>query len=203
MDLSNLASFRKQIAEAQTSIQKLYGLRRELDLKIADMKELVRANANFLPDEERASELLALEILKVPENIAEAVKITLFLAQARNQGLTPVQIKEQAQERGFDFSDYTNPMASIHSILKRMKEAQPPQVNFDEGTGTYTYTRPEPFDVADPSVYRYLSTSAWLRFVESDRDKSLEIAKETLKKFLADMEQRVRRKKRPKDDEEG
>ena len=61
---------------------------------------------------QKLAELLALEMLKVPENITEAVKITLFLARGRKQGLTPVQIKEQAQERGFDFSGYTNPMAS-------------------------------------------------------------------------------------------
>ncbi len=195
MDLSNLAAFRKQIAEAQASIQQLYGLQRALGSKISDLKELIRANANFLPDDEREAELLSLELLKVPENITEAVKITLFLATARKEGLTPIQIREQAHERGFDFSSYTNPMASIHTILKRMKEANPPHVALDEKTGTYTYIKESPFEISDPSVYSRLSSLAWFRVVDSDQEKAMEIAKETLTQFMNGIKQRTKRLK--------
>lgn len=195
MDLSNLVAFRKQIAEAQTSIQKLYGLRRNIDSKVADLKELVRANTNFLPTEEREAELLALEMFKIPENITEAVKITLFLARARKEGLTPIQVKEQAEERGFDFSGYTNPMASIHTILKRMKDAIPPQVILDENEGTYTYAMGTPFEVSDESVYNTLNSLAWLRLIKSDEEKADVIAKETISKFMSEINQRIRRSK--------
>jgi hypothetical protein len=36
---------------------------------------------------------------------------------------------------GFDFSEYSNEMASIHSILKRMRDAK--DVEFDGATDTY------------------------------------------------------------------
>jgi len=202
MDLSNLSAFRIQIAEAQTSIQKLYRLRRVIDGKIGDLKELVRANANFLPDDERAAELLALEMCKVPENITEAVKITLFIARARKEALTPVQIKEQAEQRGFDFSGYTNPMASVHSILKRMRDAESPEVTFDEETGTYTYTRARPsLDVSDDWVYSKLNSMAWFQLVKRDEEKANEIAVDTMTQFLAELDSKVRRAKKPKDGE--
>lgn len=202
MDLSNVAAFRVQIAEAQTSIQKLYRFRKAIDSKIADLKELVRANANFLPDKEREAELLALEMLKIPDNITEAVKITLFLARARKKSLTPVQIKEEAEARGFNFSGYTNPMASIHSILKRMKEADPPQVSFDENGGTYTYLIDKPFDVSDQWVFNWLNTMAWFKFVASDHEKADKIAQETMSRLMSDVERRVKKPKELTDEED-
>src|ERR1035438_9457634 len=46
-------------------------------------------------------------------------------------------MRELAESRGFNFSEYTNPMASIHTILRRMREADPPTVDLDDVTGTY------------------------------------------------------------------
>jgi hypothetical protein len=193
MDLSNLTAFRKQIADAQAAIQKLYGLRRVLDDKIGDLRDLIRANANFLSDDERAAEMLSLEMLRVPTTIAEAVKIALFLASARKERLTPVQIKESAEQRGFDFSGYTNPMASIHTILKRMREADPPEVNLDEATGTYASDRWPPADVADHSFYDRLNERAWMRVVEEDGERADRIAVQTIEQFMSEIKQRPRR----------
>jgi len=92
MDLSKPEPFRKQIAEAQSTLQTLYALRRKVDERVADIRELIRANANFLPDLERTAELMALEIFKVPTTIAEAIKLALFVAFTRNEKLTPVQL---------------------------------------------------------------------------------------------------------------
>ncbi len=195
MDLSNLDSFRKQIAEAQTSIQKLYTFRKVIDGKIADLRNLVRANANFLPDKEREAELLVLEMLRIPENITEAVRIAVFLACAHKEGVTPIEIKEEAEQRGFDFSEYSNPMASIHTILKRMKDADPPEVKYDEQNGTYTYCEDIPFEAADYSVYHHLNQVAWFKFVNSDQERSKAIALETVKEYLESVNKRIKRPK--------
>lgn len=194
MDLSNLDSFRKQIAEAQTSIAMLNRVRRTIDERVADLRDLVRANANFLPDEERECELLLLEMLKVPETIAEAVKIVLFLATGRKVRMTPVQIKEEAQKRGFDFSSYTNPMASIHSILKRMKESDPPEADFDEQTGTYRYLPTAlPAGLGKDAIDR-LNQDAWDRMTAHDKEVANKISMEVVEKFVTDL--KVKRKGR-------
>lgn len=196
MDLSNLDSFRKQIAEAQISLQSLYMMRRVVDGKISDLKDLVRANANFLPDEERKAELITLDILKVPETITEAVKITLFIAAARKERLTPVQLKENAQTRGFDFSVYSNPMASIHSVLKRMIAAAPPEADFDEATATYGYIKGDfPFDFADESFYAKLDRTAWNQIITKEREIADKYAYDVIDQCIRQVSEKPRRKR--------
>lgn len=192
MDFSNLDSFRKQIAEAQATIHKLYAFRKAADESIADLRDLIRANANFLPEAERYSELLSLEMLKLPETIAEAVKIALFVAKGRKIGLTPVQLKEVAEERGFDFSPYTNPMASVHSILKRMKEADPPEVDFDESTGTYSFVATGlPVGIGEDAIDR-LNSLAWKRLMDEEKDTADRVAQVVIKNFLSNTTEKRR-----------
>lgn len=196
MDLSNLDNFRNQIAEAQSRIQSLYAMRRVVDDQISDLRDLIRANANFLPDAERRAELLCLEMLKVPETIAEAVKAALFLATIKEQKLTPTEIRDIAQKRGFNFGDYSNAMASIHAVLKRMREADPPDVEFDEKSGAYSLADPWPGDVTDESFYDQLNGRAWNRVLTEDGDRASVIAQEVVNNFMLDIVQKPKRLKK-------
>ncbi len=197
MDLSNLDAFRNQIAEAQSSINSLYAIRRVLDEKIADLQDLIRANANFLPEDERRAELMCLEMLKVPETISEAVKASLFLAFNKRQRLSPTEIRDSAQKRGFNFGDYSNAMASIHAVLKRMREANPPEVDYDEASGTYTLAMPWPGDeaVAD-SYYGRLNKLAWMRFTKEDADKASRIAVDVVTEIMKEITEKPTRLKK-------
>jgi hypothetical protein len=195
MDLNNLDSFRKQIAQAQSSIHQLYAIKRVTDTKIADLRDLVRANANFLPAEERGAELLALEMLKVPETIAEAVKIALFVARSRKLSLTPIQIKEIAQERGFDFSPYSNPMASVHSVLKRMKEADPPEVEFDEENSTYSFKPFVPLEMTDQSFYDQLNERAWNQITNEEKEMADKIARKVIEQTMKEYSEKPKKQR--------
>jgi len=183
MDLSQPQPFRKQIAEAQFHLHKLLAVRRIIDTKINDLRSLIRANANFLPENERKAELFSLEVMRVPTTIAEAVKVTLWIAKGRNERLTPMEIKDRSEERGFDFSSYTNPMASIHTILKRMKEADNPEADFDEATGTYMITG-LPLDITDPAFFERVNKQAWWRLASRDAEATKQITGEELSKAL-------------------
>src|ERR1700722_11829420 len=99
MDLSHTDTFRKQIAEAQAKLYEFWQMRKVIDSKMDDLRQLVRAYVNFLPDHEREVELVCLEMMRVPTTITEAVKAVLFVAGSRSERLTPVQIKERAEER--------------------------------------------------------------------------------------------------------
>jgi hypothetical protein len=195
MDLDNLDSFRKQIAEAQATIHKLYPLRRKVDERIADLKDLIRASANFLPEEERKAELLSLEMLKVPETIAEAVKIALFIAAGRKTSLTPIEIKATAEERGFDFSSYSNPMASIHTLLKRMKDTTPPEVGFDENTGKWSLLfKLVPDDVTDEDFYERLNSRAWKYMINEEREVADKVGLEVIKTYIEEISTKKRKR---------
>jgi hypothetical protein len=190
MDLSKHDSFRKQIAEAQAQLYIHWQLRKAVDTRMDDLRQLIRANANFLPDNERKAELLCLELMKIPANISEAVKAALFVAGARNQKLTPPQIKELAEERGFDFSGYSNPLASIHTILKRMKDVDPPEVSYDESDGTYITTK-WPSEIADTEK---LNSKAFQRLIHEDSAKASEVAIKEIAAFFDSLERRPKRR---------
>lgn len=138
--------------------------------------------------------MLALEMLKVPENITEAVKIALFVATSQSKRLTPIQVKEQAEQRGFDFSDYTNPMASIHSILKRMKDADPPEASLDEDTGTWAYLG-APVGITDDAFYEKLNELAWVRVLTEQTELADHIATDTLNEYMQEITEKPIRKR--------
>lgn len=145
---------RSQISEARKRLQQLLREQQKANQEIEDLRALIRANANFLPDAERTREMTLLEFLKQPANITEAVRFTIFLASASGQKITPIGIKSAAETISFDFSEYSNPMASIHTILKRMREASPPQVDYDEESGSYWFgDLTSAFDVLNPSLF--------------------------------------------------
>jgi hypothetical protein len=126
---------RSQITEARKRLAELMREQRKVNQEIADLRELIRANANFLSDEERAFEITALEFLRFPTNVTEAVRLVLLLATVTGRSLTPTQIRGVAEHIGFDFSEYSNPMASIHTILKRMREVG--EAKYDEAGDGY------------------------------------------------------------------
>jgi hypothetical protein len=92
--------------------------------------DLVQAKAEKLALEHRIGRLertvLALTSLvddpKVDPamGITEGIKAALRLAFPR--GVSPTALRRALEDAGFDFSNQKNPMASIHSILKRLQK---------------------------------------------------------------------------------
>ena len=191
MDLNKPDSFRTQIAAAQNQLFKLWQLQKAVDSRMEDLRQLIRASANFLPDQERRAELLFLELMRTPSNVAEAVKAVLWIYGARNERLTPPQIKQVAEERGFDFASYTNPLASIHTILKRMKDADPPEVDYSETDGTYLSTQ-WPSGLSDVEK---LNSKAFQRLICEDGNKANELALKTLDAIFESLDRNPKRLK--------
>jgi len=154
---------RRQIFKCWSELRLYESLQRQTEERIQDLRELIRATANFLPDNERRIELMLLDMLKHPTNIAESVKVALFIGLVNKERLTPTQIKEKAERRGFSFTEYTNPLASIHTILRRMKDADPPEVDFDEASSSYLLImRPS---ILAPEFTEKVKNQTWERVV--------------------------------------
>ncbi|HXG90671.1 MAG TPA: hypothetical protein VNJ02_20320 [Vicinamibacterales bacterium] len=99
----------------------LEAARRELASKKTD---LLRLEAEVLRLQRTVSALSALvdqPKLDVKSGLTEAVKTALQMVSPAGQYPTTVRLK--LEEAGFSFADMANPMASVHSILKRL-EAQ-------------------------------------------------------------------------------
>jgi hypothetical protein len=187
--------YRTQIEEAWADLHMFERIQRNITSNIDSLRELIRATANMLPDEERGTELMLLDIFKHPTNITEAVKVVLYVARLKAQRLTPVQVKETVEKRGFSLSTYSNPMASIHTILRRMKEANPPEVSFDENDGSYALegaasapdTAPEINEEIGRRTYERLAFAQPIdkdRFLATLNEISSEIMGERFSKIL-------------------
>src|SRR5713101_5000509 len=74
--------YRRQISDAWSDLISWERALGVMESRVADLRDLIRSTANFLPDDERARELQLLEILKHPSNITEAVRSILFIAAA-------------------------------------------------------------------------------------------------------------------------
>ena len=127
---------RKTITLYSLALRKLLDQRDKLNLKIEHTAELISANANFLPQDERAAQLQKLaEMVAGPPGFTDSVRHVL--RNVPSQALTAKKVRDLLRGAGFDLSSYTNPLASIHTILKRLAERG--EVVVSESNGELQY----------------------------------------------------------------
>jgi len=70
----------------------------------------------------------------VPMGLTDAVRLVVRGAGAP---LTPVEVRDRLQAIGFDVSKYTNDLAAVHTILKRLNESG--EIRFVGRSGKHQY----------------------------------------------------------------
>jgi hypothetical protein len=187
--------FRSQIADAKKRLQQVLGEQRKINEEISYLRDLIRANANFLPDSEKEQEFYFLEIFQHPTNITQAVRLALSIAAIGKNKLTPLAIKDVIERIGFDFSEYSNPMASIHTILKRMKESEPPEAKHDEENGLYWFDNISE-DVISPTTIKNIFDKTLDELVTTgDREKVLATATKVTQEMIRKVGSMAKRRK--------
>jgi len=184
--------YRRQIIEAWVELANAEAVRKAADQRVEDCRELIRANANFLSDYERWAELVLLEMVKRPTNIAEAVRFTLYAARAKNERLTPTQVKENIEARGFKLTDYSNPLASIHTILRRMKDSDSSEIDYDEKTETYLAKSIPLMGMFSDEFRQKVTNNVLKRLAKFDSSEYETVTLEETDKFMNAMSERKR-----------
>jgi hypothetical protein len=109
-------------------IKKLYELRRQeqkIRAEIASVSEMIKASFSLMSDEERNKFMdtmqAALEqLVKEERGLTDAIRN--LLESRPREWFDAVKVRDKLVKDGFDFSGYTsNPLASIHTVLKRFK----------------------------------------------------------------------------------
>jgi hypothetical protein len=123
-------------------LRKLRELRSEQDRIQRETKsvaDLVRAALRMLPDGERSSLEDDLDdILAQRHGLTKMVRSIITVHYP--DYLTPVQIRNEMESNGFDFSFYSsNPLSSIHSVLKRTDSSHIETKNLPDGTIAYRW----------------------------------------------------------------
>ena len=94
--------------------------KREAEQELMKLRQLVIANANMLPHAER------LAFIKKVEDAASTGftdTIRRLFRAAYPGALTTMKIRQGFEDAGIDLSSQSNPMASIHSIVRRLFDA--------------------------------------------------------------------------------
>jgi hypothetical protein len=128
---------------ADDHLAKLVALRDEqirIEKEIKHTREMIRAAVNMLPDEQRGP-----YIAEVAHQGLQQMGLTMCvrdILQNTDGFITPVQIREKLENNEYDFSAYkSNPLSSIHSILKRFKPSQVQTNTFPDGTTGYRWKK--------------------------------------------------------------
>lgn len=124
--------------------------RNEITAEMRRVQQMAKAALAMLPDEERAVMAERLKEWELPtEGLTDAIRSVLFnhFNQWRREGkravgnallMTPVQIKEALEQSGYDFSAYkSNPLASIHAVLKRLEKKEVNTEKLPDGSTGY------------------------------------------------------------------
>ena len=101
--------YRRALEAAAREYEALTAQRTELDARIAQLQHSIAALTKLCGYEPT-----------VPLGLADACRLVL-----RNAGdsLTALEVRDRLEAVGIDLDKYSNPLASIHTILKRMHDS--------------------------------------------------------------------------------
>lgn len=135
--------YKQQVATGMEQIRNLQAERKGIDEKICKFRDLIRANANLLPDEEKEATLAALDEILEPMGLTAATR--RVLRSAGQAGLTPREVRDKVADIGFDLRTQSNPLASIHTVLKRLVASEEARIAIRDINGEH-----------DESVYQWI-----------------------------------------------
>ncbi len=115
--------YKKLIDESFEKFMALFEQREGIDAELMKLRQFIYATINMLPDEERQAYNERLDNLANNSGgLTDAIKDILKYAVTGGRFVTVSQIRDYLQKLGFDFSGYSsNPLASVNTVIKRMK----------------------------------------------------------------------------------
>jgi hypothetical protein len=144
MDEIERERYRVQISLALRDLVKWAETKKHAEQEMSKLRNLIIANANMLPDDERA-----LFMAQASENFAGFTDtIRELFRTVFPRGLTPRQVRDKLVGIGFDLEAQSNPMASVHSVIRRLLNAGDIESNGDAEIGGYRWKpKTEPLPV--------------------------------------------------------
>jgi hypothetical protein len=133
--------YRKQIQLALQELVRWGGTKRQAEQEMAKLRQLIIANANMLPESEREA-LISQADNSFVTGFTNTIR-HLFRNRWPN-GFTPVQMREELTRLGVDLSTQVNPMASIHTVIRRLIDGGEIEPNGNPSFGGYRWRHVHP-----------------------------------------------------------
>jgi hypothetical protein len=136
------AEYRAALEAAAKEYEELGEQRRRIDERLTQLAQTIGT----------LSRLIGLTPT-VPLSITDAVR----LAMRAGVPMTPPEVRDRLLSIGFDLSNYTNQLAVIHTVLKRLNEAGEirivPRAN---GKNAYLWAKPPKVVAIGPEIAEYI-----------------------------------------------
>ena len=130
-----MTEYSQLVREHFDKLRKLNDEKHRIELEISYVKQLLKAVTNLMPDKERAPLLYELG-----EIVMDQVGLTSMIKKMLTKGkfLSPADIKAALEADGYDFTNYkSNPLSSIHAVIKRFRPSQLETQSWTDGTTRY------------------------------------------------------------------
>lgn len=132
------ASYRAALDDALREYESLLQQKSDIDARLAQVAESVGTLTRlcgYTPT--------------VAYGLTEGCKTSLRCAAVP---MTPLEVRDRLQSTGFDINRYSNPLAAIHTVLRRLTESGEVRRRVSRSRGvTYEYRAPEPRAVTHPA----------------------------------------------------
>lgn len=140
-------SYAQAFDDAMAELRQMLDKRSQINDRIPELRDTVCALARSLGQDKRRREQLmkTLDELNVfAPRLTDAIKDALYSAFSSNghRKLPAVQVKELMEVRHFDFSSYPNPLASVHSTLRRLADRGAIGCIVQNGSALYFWSGP-------------------------------------------------------------
>jgi predicted nucleic acid-binding Zn-ribbon protein len=125
--------YRTAFENALLKLAELSRQKQELEISISKMTQYMQATLEMLSNEDRDKYIsMFKEVVQSLQHrqagLTQAIR-DIFQAQ-KDTWITVSQVRDRLAASGFDFSEYTaNPLASISTTMRRMKELESAYIN--------------------------------------------------------------------------
>jgi hypothetical protein len=115
--------YTKVAMDALIKYSALVAQKEELEIEIAKVNHFLLATISLLPDDQHERYLAMIGTIgSGPAGLGDAIRQAL---KRRPRWFTVTQVRDELLQSKFDFSGYTtNPLASVSTTLRRMKDAE-------------------------------------------------------------------------------
>jgi len=140
-------NYRAALAAAIKEYEALGDERRDIDQRLAQLAHTIGT----------LSKLLGLTPT-VPMGLTDAIRLVI---RGAGVPMTPVDVRDRLHAIGFDVSKYSNDLAAVHTILKRLNESG--ELRFiarAPGKHQYTWNRPTTPVALGPDIVAFMRDNA-------------------------------------------
>lgn len=131
--MDRFQKYRDAAIEGIRELEKLTTQKIEIESQISTLVQLIAGNIAILPASERSNLGMRFEAARAPSGMTDAVMRTLSFKEWRSAA----QVREALIKSGYDLSTQVNPLASIHTTLRRLANDGRVETKEDEGRSVY------------------------------------------------------------------